>query len=399
MLRLIKNWEGEGVMLSFIHLSDIHFHRYSGDKYDPDADLRNEIIRDIQLEYPNYINTATGILLCGDIAFSGQIEEYQIAKEFLSEILNSLELEETDVYCVPGNHDVDQAVPRKEPAIYLMQKQLENQVDQNRFDDFITSIFHSSISRKVLYTPIECYNTNFAVQYSCDLTMEKPYWKKSMELDDGFILSLWGINSTIISNSDDHKEKDVERKMRISRMQIPKREANTVYMTLCHHPTECWNDPDNELAHLINKRSVIQLYGHKHLQTIEKKDNTIIIGSGAAHPSRREPDWIPRYNWITINLVNDNSIRYLEVKIYPRIWNDDKFICDDSNCVEEAGKKMNYSYYKLAISDSVSYTNNTLTHVQSDIVDEPSWKRPFVYSFINLPTVTRQSILEMFELF
>ena len=229
--------------------------------------------------------------------------------------------------------------------------------------------------------------------------MEKPYWKKSMELDDGFILSLWGINSTIISNSDDHKEKDVERKMRISRMQIPKREANTVYMTLCHHPTECWNDPDNELAHIINKRSVIQLYGHKHLQTIEKKDNTIIIGSGAAHPSRREPDWIPRYNWITINLVNDNSIRYLEVKIYPRIWNDDKFICDDSNCVEEAGKKMNYSYYKLAISDSVSYTNNTLTHVQSDIVDEPSWKRPFVYSFINLPTVTRQSILEMFELF
>jgi len=28
-------------MLSFIHLSDIHFQKYSGDAYDLDADLRN----------------------------------------------------------------------------------------------------------------------------------------------------------------------------------------------------------------------------------------------------------------------------------------------------------------------------------------------------------------------
>lgn len=34
-------------MLSFIHLSDIHFRRYSGDLYDIDNDLRAELIHDI----------------------------------------------------------------------------------------------------------------------------------------------------------------------------------------------------------------------------------------------------------------------------------------------------------------------------------------------------------------
>ena len=35
-------------MLAFIHLSDIHFTKYSGDQYDIDQDLRDELLRDIQ---------------------------------------------------------------------------------------------------------------------------------------------------------------------------------------------------------------------------------------------------------------------------------------------------------------------------------------------------------------
>ena len=34
-------------MLAFIHLSDIHFTKYSGDQYDIDQDLRDELLRDI----------------------------------------------------------------------------------------------------------------------------------------------------------------------------------------------------------------------------------------------------------------------------------------------------------------------------------------------------------------
>jgi predicted phosphodiesterase len=367
--------------------------------YDPDLDLRNEIVLDICFEYPKYISNATGILICGDIAFSGQSKEYHIAKEFIVDILTKLDLKETDVYCVPGNHDVDQSIPKKEPMVYQLQKMLEEQEDQNKFDKYIADVFHSEISRKALYFPIDCYNLEFAAQYSCDLTMDTPYWEKTFCLSDRIMLSLWGINSTIISNSDDHKEKDVKRKMRLSRNQIPRRKDNTIYMTLCHHPPECWNDIDNILINLINKRARIQLYGHKHLQTIETNENTIIVGSGATHPSRTEPEWIPRYNWITIDLINDNTECYLEVKIYPRIWSGDKFICDESNCTIEHGTKSNYFVDRLNVPNSILHTDTTSDKIQPITVDETIWKRKFVYSFINLPFVTRQSIIEKLGLF
>lgn len=97
-------------MLSFIHLSDIHFHKYSGDAYDIDHDLRCEIIRDISYEYRKKISTIDGILICGDIAFSGDEQQYNSATTFLNEICNALNLDKSHVFCVPGNHDIDQKI-------------------------------------------------------------------------------------------------------------------------------------------------------------------------------------------------------------------------------------------------------------------------------------------------
>lgn len=383
-------------MLSFVHLSDIHFHKFSGDRYDVDEDLRNEMKIDIQTEYPKYIENSAGILVCGDIAFSGQIKEYQIAKQFLKEILSSIGLSETDVYCVPGNHDVDQSIPKKEPAVYGMQKMLEEQSDHNKLDEAMANIFHSSISKKAIYAPIDCYNSEFAAQYSCDLTIDKPYWEKSLMLTDTYELLLCGINSTIISNADDHKDRKVERKMKISHHQLPKRKTNTIHMTLCHHPLECWFDPNNELSNILKERVPIQLFGHKHLQTIWSDEKTIIIGSGATHPSRREPNWIPRYNWLTIDIIS-NARPCLEVKIYPRVWNGTRFVCDEANCSIVAGQKTNYHVALLDISETVSSTKNT--PIQATTKIGADWKRPFVYSFINLPSAYRQLILERLELF
>ena len=378
-------------MLSFVHLSDIHFHKFSGDRYDVDEDLRNEIKIDIQLEYPKHIENASGIILCGDIAFSGRDEEYKIAKQFIEDILHSLNLSEVDVYCVPGNHDVDQSIPKMEPAVYYMQKMLEEQSDHDKFDAEIANIFHSNMSKKAIYSPIDCYNTKFAAQYSCDLTLEQPYWEAPLRLTDTYELILWGINSTIISNADDHKDNSVERKMKISHLQLPKRKVNAIHMTICHHPPECWFDPNNELSDILSERVPIQLYGHKHLQTIVADQKKIVVGSGAAHPSRKEPDWIPRYNWITINLVED-SPQYLEVKIYPRVWDGSKFICDENNCSVINDMHCNYQLVKLDIKDVALVADNVPAPCEAEV--ETDWKRPLVYSFINLPFVQRQTILD-----
>lgn len=65
--------------ISLIHLSDIHFQvPKGGSQYDLDADLRNELEIDaskIQQDHGN----VQGVLISGDVAFSGKNEEYVIA--------------------------------------------------------------------------------------------------------------------------------------------------------------------------------------------------------------------------------------------------------------------------------------------------------------------------------
>ena len=119
-------------MLSFIHLSDIHFHKYSGDAYDIDHDLRCEIIRDISYEYRKKISTIDGILICGDIAFSGDEQQYNSATTFLNEICNALNLDKSHVFCVPGNHDIDQKITSSQMAVALLQKKLDESISPFR---------------------------------------------------------------------------------------------------------------------------------------------------------------------------------------------------------------------------------------------------------------------------
>ena len=56
--------------LVFIHLSDIHFSK-PGKLFDLDSELRNQLELDVQRMTKNFEGGANGILVCGDIAFSG----------------------------------------------------------------------------------------------------------------------------------------------------------------------------------------------------------------------------------------------------------------------------------------------------------------------------------------
>jgi hypothetical protein len=56
---------------TFLHLSDIHFRRNANTPYDSFKDLRDELERDAD-EVAKRFGGVQGILISGDIAFSGQ---------------------------------------------------------------------------------------------------------------------------------------------------------------------------------------------------------------------------------------------------------------------------------------------------------------------------------------
>lgn len=288
-------------MLAFIHLSDIHFNKYSNDSYDVDKDLRNEVLWDITYCCKSAITEINGILICGDIAFSGQAAEYKAASEFLEQICTELSIDRTHIFCVPGNHDVDQNITKNTSCVKLLQHQLENAHTQVDYDLCLAKFMRSPQDAYTLGLPIQNFNETFAARYCCDYTQDKLLWQQIMPIDAEHNLCLVGINSAMISSEEDHISETQEKKMRIGNCQIPERSTHTIYLSLCHHPPECWEDPGKILSEKMSNRVAVQLYGHKHVQKIEFNGKSLIVGSGATHPCRTYGEWKPRYNWITID--------------------------------------------------------------------------------------------------
>ena len=142
-------------LISFIHLSDIHFNKNSGGPYDIDADLRNEVLLDIKENYLPIKKENRGILVCGDIAFSGKEEEYKTAEEFLNKICDDIEVDRSSVFCVPGNHDIDQNIPNIFPHIKSIQSDLASQKDILSYNDKLGKILGSKEAAQLLYMPLE----------------------------------------------------------------------------------------------------------------------------------------------------------------------------------------------------------------------------------------------------
>lgn len=395
--------------VSFIHLSDIHFNKHSGDIYDIDLDLRNEIERDINNYAKSTLENIKGILVCGDIAFSGTEREYNTAQAFLSNICLILNISETAVFCVPGNHDVDQSVARNSQALYKLQKDIESENNPDALEDKLTKYLRDPLCKDIIFGHIDAYNTKFAGQYQCNINTEKPFWAQDVTLDDDFTLRIHGMNSTIISSADDHSNRSEERPMIIGQYQIPQRKEGIAYLILCHHPPEFWKDPGDILKSKINNRVAIQLYGHKHIQEITKVENSLIVGSGATHPSRWDGEWVPRYNWLSIHVETSGSDHLLNIKIYPRVLDkdSDKFVVDSSACGSN-----DYVQYTLKLNDD----NNTVSTEKADLyqhefpevdvkVNEaiPSSNdnldtKTLVYRFMNLSYLTRTTILSKLNL-
>lgn len=381
-------------MLSFIHLSDIHFSKYSGDPYDIDEDLRNELVKDISSEFKKKMPTADGILICGDIAFSGDKQQYDIASAFLNNICEVIDIDKSHVFCVPGNHDVDQKATSGQITVKLLQRDLDRLSSVDEYDAALASIFRTPIDLEAICAPILNYN-NFATKYGCSFE-QQPTWKQEIAIDKDFTLCIFGINSAITSNETDHKQDNTERLMHISRMQIPQRKKNTVYLSLCHHPPECWVDPEGKLCEKMDARIAVQLYGHKHLQTIRQTSSGVIVGSGATHPSRFEEGWIPRYNWIAIDIKHNGKESVLNIRIYPRILDniESKFIPDKS--LEGESCYVEY-YFPLNVHESDNIeAQMPVVEVEAGpaVLPVESWERRFIYDFMNLPFFSREKILK-----
>lgn len=391
--------------LSFIHLSDIHFVKSSNDPSDIDKDLREAIITDLEINGRENLENVAGILVTGDIAFSGNRKEYEIAKDYLNRVCDVFHISPSDVYCVPGNHDVNQAIVNGSDLIFAAQ----NAVDEESTIDDADKTFSRYISDNnfnALFKPIDAYN-EFAKRFECDISSNNIFWQKDFVLEDNLKLRIVGINSTFLSNRTDHQKDKPDRLMYIGQAQIPCYETDVVTLLMCHHPPQCWKFRDDILQR-INKRADIQLYGHMHSQSVEIMDENATLYSGAVHPTRTV-DWLPRYNWITISSKTENDERILKVEIYPRCLTADRnSFAMDSTCPQgenHISHEINIDRKRKAalkdrkkealVKNDVDLCTKSISVTETS---EPIDERKIIYDFYEIPWIDQIDILTQLSL-
>ncbi len=267
---------------TFIHLSDIHFRgRLKTGEDVFNQDIRDQLLLDLQ-RLQQAGQKVDAILLSGDVAFSGKASEYDAARAFLNQACDNLELPQSDVWMIPGNHDVDRStIPyhvtnwhgkMKDPRVGYKDRQSEL--------DTVIRLDEAQCKSHVLST-LGAYN-NFARNYDCESALHPfLHWETIIgELDKGVVIKLRGLNSAFLCS-----DKDVRGPTTMvgTQQSMIREEPNTISIVMCHHP-ESWLADGGELMKHLRVRSNLALFGHEHEADIVIHDKLMVLHAGAVNP-------------------------------------------------------------------------------------------------------------------
>lgn len=396
--------------LVFIHLSDIHFrHRRSGTKYDLDKELRSELSKDAKQRLENIGTGKTdAVLITGDIAYSGKKPEYETASEWLKEFCLIVGCKREDVKTTPGNHDVDRSVVENSHILEMIHQDLRPN-DENDVDSRLEKWLRDDLAASVLFSPLKEYN-EFANPFGCYVGPENLSWNYDFYLNDGSILRLHGLNSTLVS---DRFDNDGENRLTLGSIQANIiREEGVEHMILCHHPPQ-WIRGQDRFEDTLSAKARIQLFGHKHRQRADQINESLRLSAGAVHPDRDERNWEPRYNLFKIEVNGQGYDRYLKVTVYPRIWSDTEFKFKAD--YEQNGSECKLFSLKMAPWESNSPVAinvgscATMGEEKTNVVPQPGDEespqiqamraaRRMTYRFFTLPYHVRLAIAQRLDL-
>lgn len=306
----------------FLHFSDIHFYAYKDNSWNLDENIKNEVYQDLKRIMESEMKTVDHILVCGDVAFSGLKEEYEVASDWIENICLLTNCEQYNVLIVPGNHDIDRkCIDNSQACLYLRNKLKQK---ARGFHSEFLKIWFNEADKESLMLPLSNYYS-FVKKYGVDGS--NIMLDKYININDKYKIRIRGMNSAFLCY--DPKDENDEKVISVGEVQANiLTEDNVIHMSMMHHPIHWLKDGDI-IKKYLDARTSIQLYGHEHVSKATFEENILKIYSGAMQPSRKENDWHPTFNIIDMDIVDD----YLSVKINSRGWTDD-LIFDEMENIE-----------------------------------------------------------------
>lgn len=233
-----------------VHLSDLHIRQKNIENI---REIRTALIEDVKANC-KYGQIAL-IVISGDLVFSGTKENFELAfEEFISPIMNELNLHENQIIYVPGNHEVD-----------------ISKVDKDFSESFNNRILKSGVTLDDLKKPNVTDRLTAFFEFADLFYKWSPHelvFSKQIEVCNvkyGITLVNTAWNTAGDSNYE-AKRIIIPRNSLVNALQsVEKCDKKILVM---HHPIDWFYDYNAaEIELLLNKYDFV-LTGHKHFENI-----------------------------------------------------------------------------------------------------------------------------------
>lgn len=299
----------------FVHLSDIHFGQERDDTVHIHADVKEQLIADAAEIVKGLTGgVAHGILVTGDVAYSGKWEQYEDAAKWLDELAHRIGCPIHQVQMVPGNHDVDRS------KLSIGGKQLLDYIRAGGAAEY-EKILANKSDRATLLARFEDYG-RFCIGYNCALDEEvKAATNLHVELAPGRSIRFIRMNSSLLCTGDEGDETP-ELMIGARQFTIP-RNAGEENVVLVHHPLNWYKDVEDVRTY-VRSRARVFISGHEHnpkvrIEEVEEGSHLMMLAAGAAVPFKSDDIYTFTYNIIEFDW--DAGTDALAVTIHPRAWN------------------------------------------------------------------------------
>ena len=303
--------------VAYVHLSDIHFGQEKGGKLFIHNDVKERLLEDVAKVVSTLSDgRANGVIVTGDVAYSGQKQQYTDAGEWLDRVTKAAKCkDETAVQVVPGNHDIDRS--QITSATKLM---LEKIAEDG--EDILDKFLESELDRELLYTRFLAYRP-FAEAYNCPLDNNGGGASdRKILLAPNRWLRFIGLNTALICSDNDQEGKLILG----ARQRVLPIEAGQELVILAHHPLHWLQDSEDALR-FVKSRARVFISGHEHnpsvaVEKIENDCDLMMLAAGATVPPVADDLYTYTYNILEFDWCKDTDS--LKVTVHPRAWSDDK---------------------------------------------------------------------------
>jgi predicted phosphodiesterase len=310
--------------LNWLHLSDWH---QRGKEFDRKV-VAKKLINDIkarkkideQLEHIDFI------IFSGDIAFSGEREQFELANEQLIKPIRDELGKDTPIYFVPGNHDIQRSLFKKIPGEMAQVLVGENNTQ-------IEELLQDELTIEHLNRPLANFY-DFAGKHGCKYVPRKLYLVKKFE-KEGHKIGIACLNTAWLSarsnihpRAPDKKDEFWDRGvLRTTEAQIrdalEELSGSNIAIMVMHHPLHWLEETDQANAErMIGSDCHIVLHGHEHRPNMNRLSNAfgdvVIIPAGASYYRRNptDPRYTNAYNFCSVDLESNMGT------IFHRLWSD-----------------------------------------------------------------------------